>query len=282
MKRNKALRIAAIALVMVLITTCGMVGTLAKYTLTSPASSASVRAGIFKVLIGTKDIGETFTINLGTKLYDGGFTNAEAFADAKSYNNAGSDNNTGNDIIVPGTMIALDGLTITNLSEVGVKISVDMSSLLSSPFVDSLRIGTDASNKASFMKFSDFATAVTAGTVSLFGTAPNADILAPQTGTATLSGLYIWWPYDKVASSGVDDTDDTITDSDDGADTTVGKNEALIHDNFVGPNTLDPDGDGTTDMLPEVGHGFTNPKPDMNKAVDKITVSLSITATQVD
>ena len=114
MKRNITLRIATFFLALVLISTIGMTGTLARYAQTFDGTPASVRAGKFDVVVGG-----TVGIPLSLEEYGGGEeVHAAAASDA-----------TIKTIIVPGSQLVptagAGGITITNNSEVTVDIELD-------------------------------------------------------------------------------------------------------------------------------------------------------------
>ncbi|MDR2687030.1 MAG: hypothetical protein LBB75_04700 [Oscillospiraceae bacterium] len=105
MKRNKVLRTAAILLALVLISTCAMTGTLAKYVKAfDDASATLVRAGKFGVTM------TDFVVDM----------NAVAYDFQSGYRSAGTDL-----IIVPGLAVKVVGtFSVTNASEVDVEIQI--------------------------------------------------------------------------------------------------------------------------------------------------------------
>ena len=103
MTKNRAMRLAALLLVAVLMSTCGISGTFAKYV-TSAEAMDTARVAKFGVAIDAK--GETFA-----KAYDDLEKNADAevLADVK--------------VVAPGTGGNMASMTLTGTPEVAVKVS---------------------------------------------------------------------------------------------------------------------------------------------------------------
>ena len=108
MKKNRAMRIAALLLVLTMMTSCFVGGTFAKYV-TSDDATDSARVAKWGVTITA--------------------TGDEAFAE--KYNDAADENGTkvvssvaGEDVLAPGTNGALGGIKITGQPEVMVNITV--------------------------------------------------------------------------------------------------------------------------------------------------------------
>lgn len=103
MKKNRAMRLAALLLVAVLMSTCGISGTFAKYV-TSAEAMDTAHVAKFGVAIDAK--GETFA-----KAYDDLEKNADAevLADVK--------------VVAPGTGGNMASMTLTGTPEVAVKVS---------------------------------------------------------------------------------------------------------------------------------------------------------------
>jgi hypothetical protein len=154
MKRNKSLRIACILMALVLATTLGLVGTLARYVDTIDGVSATVRAGLFRV---TAESG-TDEFTFGAQLYvqgewvdcDCGEAGCEdevfvATNDGDLFevdellaqrDDALVDDDA-DGIIVPGTVIGTDGyIAVINESEVAVYIELDLEAMLEDDFID--------------------------------------------------------------------------------------------------------------------------------------------------
>ena len=115
MKRNKILRIATVLLALVLVSTIGMVGTLARYVYEfDELESARVRAGLFRV-VAEGDFEEVVDVTLydwQTGLEEDA---AEMYDDDEYYVQ----------IIVPGSMVGLAGtVEVRNYSEVVVDIDI--------------------------------------------------------------------------------------------------------------------------------------------------------------
>ena len=130
MKKNKAIRIAIALLVVAVLTTCGMTGSLAKYVDEFKAEGLVVRAGLFDVRAEPK-------VELEGELWcysaDGSLTaalategNALKYADTGSLPASGSPpvKTTAANIIVPGSLIKVKGFEIINYSEVDVTVAL--------------------------------------------------------------------------------------------------------------------------------------------------------------
>jgi len=112
MKRNKVLRIAIVLLALVLVSTLGMTGTLARYVAEFDGASATVRAGLFRVTVD-----DTTPAALSPVLYRFNDDGTVAPTLAASSN--------GDNIIVPGTLFKADSaFTVYNDSEVAVDIGL--------------------------------------------------------------------------------------------------------------------------------------------------------------
>jgi len=103
MKRNKFLRIATVLMALVLVSSLGMVGTLARYvTALEGITSTVVRAGAFDVSIDIDELDWEYEEEDHIKITDGDF------------------------IIVPGAVITISGaINIVNDSEVCIQVGVD-------------------------------------------------------------------------------------------------------------------------------------------------------------
>jgi len=188
MKRNKALRIAAILLTLVLITTCGMVGTLAKYVDTFPGASKLVRAGLFHV------VGDM--TNLTFDIFEGDGSGAEG--NASAYANTGID-----DILVPGMRLQAatgSSATIYNYSEVDVYVEVVGFSVADG--WDGLLFSIDGTN---WFSKGDFEAEITAGRITanqIFSI--SNPVVGAKTGQVTVTpALKILWPYANVSDGDV-------------------------------------------------------------------------------
>ena len=114
MKKNKMMRIASVLLVAVLLSTCAISGTFAKYTSESTATSTA-RVAKWKFTVGNDTIttSDTFTFDLFTTTY------TETNVDKD-----GLDNNEV--VIAPGTTGSAS-VTLTNASEVNATYAVAFS-----------------------------------------------------------------------------------------------------------------------------------------------------------
>ena len=113
MKKNKMMRIASVLLVAVLMSTCAISGTFAKYVSTSTGSDTA-RVAKWDFTIGGTDIttSNTFTFDLFTTAYD--------------EENVDKDGNGSEVVIAPGTTGSAS-VTLTNNSEVNANYAVDFS-----------------------------------------------------------------------------------------------------------------------------------------------------------
>ena len=111
MKKNKMMRIASVLLVAVLLSTCAISGTFAKYV-TSETSSDSARVAKWGVVITAN--GTTFADE-----YDTDDDNVNGTI-AKSVITAGT---TGDSVVAPGTTGSMVSMTISGTPEVAVNVS---------------------------------------------------------------------------------------------------------------------------------------------------------------
>ncbi|MBO5295113.1 MAG: hypothetical protein J6B71_07735 [Clostridia bacterium] len=123
MKNNKMMRIAAVILMMTLLTTCAISGTFAKYVSTANGSdTARVAKWSFKV--GTTDIAPSatneFTFNLFTTVYDTNNTSPNENTKNDTDVSDGTENTV---IIAPGTWGYFD-IELTNASEVTASYAI--------------------------------------------------------------------------------------------------------------------------------------------------------------
>ena len=106
MKKNKMMRIASVLLVAVLLSTCAISGTFAKYTSTVEASAtAAIATWDVKIAGGT----ETFSL-------------IDTWEDTYTEGNGG---NVTENLLAPGTSGSFD-LEVTNSSQVAAKYTVEM------------------------------------------------------------------------------------------------------------------------------------------------------------
>ena len=211
MKKNKALRIAVALLVVVLVTTCGMTGALAKYVDAFTIDSSTVRAGLFKVT-GPASTYTTFEV----AIYDGDLgPEAEALGYTGLYSGSNND-----EIIVPGSAVKVNGFKVVNLSEVDVTVSVTgltVTNALSGVEGDVTlwyKVGTGAWQN----------TPPTAG--QLVGATADLDSFPKAAGGGTneltLNDFYILWPFEATGGG----KDNLASGSTDINDTDIGKTQA--------------------------------------------------------
>lgn len=115
MKKNKMMRLASFLLVAVLLSTCAISGTFAKYTSTQ-TNSDTARVAKWSFTVGSADIAqETFVFDLFNTVYD----------TANVTDDDSVDNGTGSEVIIaPGTWGYFD-LVLTNTSEVDAQYAID-------------------------------------------------------------------------------------------------------------------------------------------------------------
>lgn len=118
MKKNKMMRIASVLLVAVILTTCAISGTFAKYV-TDKTGSDNARVAKFGVTIEAN--GDTFA-NAYEKVGDGsGNSNKKvAYADAGSTVKSGD---VDEDVVAPGTKGDMVSMTLSGTPEVSVKVT---------------------------------------------------------------------------------------------------------------------------------------------------------------
>ena len=112
MKKNKSMRLAAVLLVLVLLTTSVIGGTFAKYTGAAEATD-SARVAKWDIQLNGQSITKTFNIDLFNTVYDENGTDAEDHIKVAD----GS-------IIAPGTAGSFD-IDLTNNSEVTAEYTID-------------------------------------------------------------------------------------------------------------------------------------------------------------
>ena len=187
MKRNKILRTAAIILALVLISTCGMVGTLAKYVKEFKDIGADVvRAGYFEVIAGDGTTIDFTWDKLSLTVYDG---NPHAVA----WN--------GEPIIVPGYQLELDGtFPIVNLSEVDVTVEAVANSLVITGFLPDYLLYS-----ANGTTWNTDPAVIAAGTLIL----PSAAIPACGGTDDVQFKLFVRWPFEDSSNLAPQDALDT-------------------------------------------------------------------------
>ncbi|MBR5264580.1 MAG: hypothetical protein IKV50_07800 [Clostridia bacterium] len=107
MKKNMMMRLASVLLIAVLMSTCAISGTFAKYV-TSDTAQDSARVAKWGVTVNVE--GESFA-----KAYDG---------DTVTFNTVVSSNN--DDLLAPGTQGNMGSISVTGTPEVAVNIVVDV------------------------------------------------------------------------------------------------------------------------------------------------------------
>ena len=115
MKKNKMMRIASVLLVAVLMSTCAISGTFAKYV-TEAAGSDSARVAKWDVKLEDATMTNTFTFDLFNTVYDSDGTSVEQDVANKL--------NDGKTVIAPGTKGSFV-INLKNDSEVNAKYSIN-------------------------------------------------------------------------------------------------------------------------------------------------------------
>jgi len=122
MKKNKALRTAIALLIIVVVSTCGMTGALAKYITGFEGEASIARAGLFLVKIDQDGEKIKFKADPTVTLYEEIATIGTLTPEGNATKYAGSSL----DIIVPGSILRLTAqFDVVNYSEVDVYVSVD-------------------------------------------------------------------------------------------------------------------------------------------------------------
>ena len=195
MKKNKMMRIASVLLIAVLMTTCAISGTFAKYV-TSAEGGDSARVAKWGVNITVS--GETF---------------AEAYDTSANVQTVIS--NASDDVVAPGTGGSLAALAVTGTPEVQVTVTYEAELTLTGwnydgafycPIIISVE-GEDI-NGLDYDSADEFAEAVTNAIAEYSETyAANTDLSAVNDDlTVTWS-----WPYETVDESGnSNDAKDTL------------------------------------------------------------------------
>ena len=142
MKKNKMMRIASVLLVAVLLSTCVISGTFAKYT-TGKTGSATATVAKWAFEVGDTDIVTTqnFTFNLADTIKD---SNDAGETDVKSA------------LIAPGTKGSFD-IVLENTSEVTAqyKMTFDKSTLNGAPFTFTYKVDGTTTDEAALGAFTN-------------------------------------------------------------------------------------------------------------------------------
>ena len=284
MKKNKALRIAAALLVVVAITTCGMTGALAKYVDDFPIASKTARAGLFYVTGPGSD-----HIVFDAQLLEADASTPEGHA--KAYTGLAANDN----IIVPGSVLKVNGAKIVNLSEVDVTVSLGSSLSISGFGKSGLLLFSKTGAKGSWSPTLPDATYLLGGTSKDLKSYPAKTEVSTGVwdNEATLASFYILWPFD-MAGNCISEEESVQTD---GEDTAIGtaQAEALLQGLGYVEATTAHDGECTKSAGDPVGEDGCTGLLDGCKAVpaklgdykdiqtDKIiTIGMTVNAVQKD
>ncbi|MDR1734731.1 MAG: hypothetical protein LBR73_07635 [Oscillospiraceae bacterium] len=197
-KHNKALRIASVLLVLVLISTVAFTGTLAKYATSATSASYKVRVGAFRVIATIGDdvydlVADADDLKDGFYLPFGDIKEADTTTPEDDYAIISTKKPSSlaelEDkpwIVFPGSGNTLKDIKIENKSEVPVVLQITADS--SATVLDNIeglefRYGTTW-----YSTFSDFLNAVNADLST-------GAVLAPLTGFYEIKGIAIRWNY---------------------------------------------------------------------------------------
>lgn len=122
MKKNKIMRIASVLLVAVLLSTCAISGTFAKYT-TSATGSSTARVAKWDVDITNGAQTQTFAFDLFKNVQDMKNNGKDKTTD---YTENDVKKESGENIIAPGTKGSFD-IVLTNASEVTAQYKIEFS-----------------------------------------------------------------------------------------------------------------------------------------------------------
>jgi len=200
MKRNNTLRIAIVLLALVLVSSIGMAGTLARYVDVARVGSATVRAGLWQVRVGaeTTTATTTFTLPVGTLSYHGA-----AAATARI-----GDHSDNLNILIPGSSLQVGGnIEVFNFSEVPADISlgnVTVSGLATSA---NLRFGLTLDEARGATPITTAAALQTA-LADAVGGAGSALTIPANTTTATNVpvSFFVYWPFQLTTTQDEADT----------------------------------------------------------------------------
>jgi hypothetical protein len=204
MKRNKALRVLSVFLVLLLVSTCAFSGSLAKYVGEAAGASWKARIAAFRVLVNDEDI----LTATGTDIF---------VAPTLSYTTTATPTKNENDpgtfdaIYAPGVGFTISGslLTVKNLSEVDVDLAIE---LIGDDFDEDIPGSYSVDDGENWIKADGTGTGDSLYKV-LDDLQQSGETLAALTGTNedSIFSLQYKWEYD------VDDASDLIDSNDYGA-----------------------------------------------------------------
>lgn len=178
MKKNVMMRVAAMLLVCVLASTCGISGTFAKYV-TSDSGSETARVAKFGVVVEAESFG-MFTTDYDT-------TDTATFTGQYSVSAQGTSNR--DDVMAPGTNGSFANISITGTPEVAVKVEVAPTVTISGTWEDAdgnyycpiiITVGTTEFCGLNYNSATEFADAIA---TELTG---KSDVYAPNTNLASI------------------------------------------------------------------------------------------------
>ncbi|MDR1805995.1 MAG: hypothetical protein LBQ80_04400 [Clostridium sp.] len=202
MKKNNALRLAALLLVLATFTVCTLTGTLAKY-IAEGEGSTSARAAVFSVKVGSTEIATgskvtTLAVDLFKTLYEENITTAESAADVLQDDKGDYDL-----VIAPGTGGQFE-LQVNNDSEVPINVTITPA---------------DDSSTGALLAVMEFDGGNGWDTLAAAITAAATPATRVEAGASTTAKTIKWrWVFDKDTT----DDPDANWDADDLADTAIG------------------------------------------------------------
>ena len=205
MKKNRMMRVASALLVAVLLTTCAISGTFAKYVTDSEASD-SARVAKWGVTIKTENF-DLFTTDYETD--DNTFSGQYSVS---SENAAERD-----DVFAPGTSGEIANIELTGSPEVAVEVAVAATVSVSNNWIIDgefycpivITVGTDEISGLDYESATDFADAINEKLVS------KSAQYAPNTDLSTIDGANLdisWaWAFENATGEKYNQTNDKDT-----------------------------------------------------------------------
>lgn len=206
MKKNKMMRIASVLLVAVILTTCAISGTYAKYV-TSGNSYDTARVAKFGVTITAN--GDTFA-NAYEKVGNGsGNSNKKvAYATAGSTVKSGAE---AEDVVAPGTKGDMVSMTLSGTPEVAVKVTYAATVTLNDKWTSNgtdfyfplvIKVNNTAVDLSSATNAEGVKTAIETAVAAYSQTYDPLTVLSDKTGES----LAITWEWPFEVSKDVEDT----------------------------------------------------------------------------
>jgi hypothetical protein len=208
MKKNKMMRIASVLLVAVLMSTCAISGTFAKYV-TSDDGTDSARVAKWGVVIEADSFGMFETD------YDTDDTTA-TFSGAYSVSSAAGDRD---DLLAPGTKGSFADIAITGTPEVAVDVAIVATVTVSDNWVDGdgnfycpvvVTVGTEEFNGLNYTSATAFAAAIKKAIDDKSAQyAPNTDLAT----TYNTTNLDLAWAWAFEGTTGSENNQSDVKDT---------------------------------------------------------------------